>query len=200
MTVVVGCYSQVSANEVAMIWNDYVIGNNDKMNFLDYLGNRKPVRPVVVRERIDRDDFCLGGAEQVHYEQRANLKIQDGCDFMCSFCVIPFARGRARSREWSDLFAEVKAMLRKGVREIVITGVNLGTYMSKGKNFLSLIENLSEIRGLDRLRISSIEPTTIPFELFSMMDDPSHPLMPYLHIPMQSGCDKILKLMRRNTV
>ena len=198
LTVVVGCYSQVSANEVAMVQGvDYVIGNNDKMNFLDYLGNRKPDRPVVVRERIDRNDFCLGGVEQVHYEQRANLKIQDGCDFMCSFCVIPLARGRARSREWSDLFAEVKTMLRKGVREIVITGVNLGTYMSKGENFLSLIENLSEIRGLDRLRISSIEPTTIPFELFSMMADPSHPLMPYLHVPMQSGCDKILKLMRR---
>ena len=91
LTVVVGCYSQVSANEVAMVQGvDYVIGNNDKMNFLDYLGNRKPDRPVVVRERIDRDDFCLGGVEQVHYEQRANLKIQDGCDFMCSFCVIPW--------------------------------------------------------------------------------------------------------------
>ena len=135
LTVVVGCYSQVSANEVAMVQGvDYVIGNNDKMNFLDYLGNRKPDRPVVVRERIDRNDFCLGGVEQVHYEQRANLKIQDGCDFMCSFCVIPFARGRARSREWSDLFAEVRRWLKR-CREIVITGVNLGTYMSKGKNF-----------------------------------------------------------------
>lgn len=198
LTVVVGCYSQVSANEVAMIKGvDYVIGNHDKLNFLDYLGSRKPEQPVIIRERIDRDDFCLGGVEQVHYDQRANLKIQDGCDFMCSFCIIPFARGRARSRDWSDLIAEAKTMLRKGVKEIVITGVNLGTYMSDGNDFLKLIENLSRIRGLNRLRISSIEPTTIPLELLSMMADPSHPLMPYLHVPMQSGCDKILKLMRR---
>jgi threonylcarbamoyladenosine tRNA methylthiotransferase MtaB len=88
-------------------------------------------------------------------------------------------------------------MLQKGVREIVLTGVNLGTYLSEGKDFLNLIEGLSALRGLDRLRVSSIEPTTIPTELFGWMADPSHPLMPYLHIPMQAGSDKILKLMRR---
>ena len=93
LTVVVGCYSQVSANEVAMVQGvDYVIGNNDKMNFLDYLGNRKPVRPVVVRERIDRNDFCLGGVEQVHYEQRANLKFRMAVILCVHFVLFPFAR------------------------------------------------------------------------------------------------------------
>ncbi len=196
--VVVGCYSQTSANEVAMIDGvDYVIGNHDKMNFLDYVGEEKPTAPVVIRERIDRKDFSMGQVGEVHFEQRANLKIQDGCDFMCSFCVIPFARGRARSRDWSDLFAEVEKMIEKGVREIVLTGVNLGTYVSEGKNFLSLVEILGLLPGLDRLRISSIEPTTIPAELFGMMNDDQHPLMPYLHVPIQSGCDKILGLMKR---
>ena len=197
-TVVVGCYSQISANEVAMVEGvDYVIGNHDKLNFLNYIGEEKPEAPVIVRERIDREDFTVGYVGETHFEQRANLKIQDGCDFMCSFCVIPFARGRARSRDWDDIFTEAKEMIRKGVREIVLTGVNLGTYQSEKRSFIDLIISLTELEGLHRLRISSIEPTTIPAEIFPLMNDPTNPLMPYLHVPMQSGCDKILGLMKR---
>ena len=197
-TVVVGCYSQISANEVAMVEGvDYVIGNHDKLNFLNYIGEEKPETPVIVRERIDREDFTVGYVGETHFEQRANLKIQDGCDFMCSFCVIPFARGRARSRDWDDIFTEAKEMIRKGVREIVLTGVNLGTYQSEKRSFIDLIISLTELEGLQRLRISSIEPTTIPAEIFPLMNAPTNPLMPYLHVPMQSGCDKILGLMKR---
>ena len=197
-TVVVGCYSQISANEVAMVDGvDYVIGNHDKLNFLDYLSEQKPETPVVVRERIDREDFSIGMVGEVQFEQRANLKIQDGCDFMCSFCIIPFARGRARSRDWQDLLMDARQMIEKGVRELVLTGVNLGTYQSEGRDFLGMIEGLSELKGLDRLRISSIEPTTIPEALFSFMADPQHPLMPYLHVPMQAGCDRTLERMKR---
>jgi len=198
VTVVVGCYSQMAANRIAMIDGvDYVIGNHDKLNFLDYLADGKPESPVVVRERISREDFSIGFVGDPNFEQRANLKIQDGCDFMCSFCVIPFARGRARSRDWNDLFVEVRQMIEQGVREFILTGVNLGTYKSKGHDFLALIETLAEIPGVDRLRISSIEPTTIPSELFHMMADPSHSLMPYLHIPMQSCSDRTLVGMKR---
>lgn len=198
VVVVVGCYSQVSANEVATIKGvDYIIGNHDKLNFLDYLEAVKTESPVIVRERISSEDFSIGFVGESSFDQRANLKIQDGCDFSCSFCIIPQARGRARSRSWPDLLEEAKGMLQKGVREIVLTGVNLGTYLSEGNDFLNLIEGLSALKGLDRLRVSSIEPTTIPRELFGWMADPSHPLMPYLHIPMQAGSDKILKLMRR---
>ena len=180
-TVVVGCYSQISANEVAMVDGvDYVIGNHDKLNFLNYLSEEKPETPVVVRERIDREDFSIGLVGEAKFEQRANLKIQDGCDFMCSFCIIPFARGRARSRDWSDLLADAKQMLGEGVRELVLTGVNLGTYQSEGRGFMEMIEGLSELPQLNRLRISSIEPTTIPEQLFPLMADRKHPLMPYL--------------------
>lgn len=197
-TVVVGCYSQISANEVAMVEGvDYVIGNHDKLNFLNYICEEKPETPVIVRERIDREDFTVGYVGETHFEQRANLKIQDGCNFMCSFCVIPFARGRARSRDWDDIFTEAKEMIRKGVREIVLTGVNLGTYQSEKRSFIDLIISLAELEGLHRLRISSIEPTTIPAEILPLMNDPTNPLMPYLHVPMQSGCDKILGLMKR---
>ena len=198
VTVVVGCYSQMAANRIAMIEGvDYVIGNHDKLNFLDYLTDEKPASPVVVRERISREDFSIGFVGDPDFEQRANLKIQDGCDFMCSFCVIPFARGRARSRDWDDLFREVSQMIDQGVREFILTGVNLGTYESKGKDFLALIHSLAEMPGLDRLRISSIEPTTIPNELFGMMADPDHSLMPYLHVPMQACCDQTLVRMKR---
>ncbi len=198
ITVVVGCYSQISANEVAMVDGvDYVIGNHDKLNFLDYLSEDKPEVPVVVRERINREDFSIGMVGEAQFEQRANLKIQDGCDFMCSFCIIPFARGRARSRDWQDLLMDAKQMIEKGVRELVLTGVNLGTYQSEGLDFLGMINGLSELEGLGRLRISSIEPTTIPEELFPLMADCSHPLMPYLHVPMQAGCDRTLSRMKR---
>ena len=201
ITVVVGCYSQMAANQVAMIDGvDFVIGNQDKLNFLDYLTEEKPETPVIIRERISRDDFSIGFVGDTDFEQRANLKIQDGCDFMCSFCIIPFARGRARSRDCSDLFEEAKGMVRKGVREFVLTGVNLGTYLSGAKDFLGLVKGLSELPGVDRLRISSIEPTTIPEELFEMMSDPECPLMPYLHVPMQACCDRTLTRMRRKYV
>ncbi len=198
ITVVVGCYSQMAANRVAMIDGvDFVIGNHDKLNFLDYLTEEKPETPVVVRERISREDFSIGFVGDTDFEQRANLKIQDGCDFMCSFCIIPFARGRARSREWNDLFEEARGMVRKGVREFVLTGVNLGTYHSRTKDFLDLVKDLAELPGVDRLRISSIEPTTIPEELFGMMTDAGSPLMPYLHVPMQACSDRTLMRMRR---
>lgn len=198
ITVVVGCYSQISADQIAMMDGvDYVIGNQDKLNFLDYLSDEKPRFPVIVKDRIGREDFRLGFATETNFEQRANLKIQDGCDFMCSFCVIPFARGRARSREWSDLFEEAKMMIKKGVRELILTGVNIGTYNSESTSFLDLLNKLSSLKGLDRLRISSIEPTTIPEEIFDWMEDPDHPLMPFLHVPLQSGCNEVLKKMRR---
>ena len=147
--------------------------------------------------RISREDFSIGFVGDPQFEQRANLKIQDGCDFMCSFCVIPFSRGRARSRELDDLISEVGRMVQSGVQEIILTGVNLGTYSSKSKNFLNLIEMISSFDGLKRIRISSIEPTTIPEAIFDWMADNSHPLMPYLHVPMQSGSDEILNLMKR---
>lgn len=198
LTVVVGCYSQMDANRIAMIEGvDYVIGNHDKINFLEYLDNEKPEVPVIVRERISREDFSIGFVGEPNFEQRANLKIQDGCDFMCSFCVIPFSRGRARSRDLEDLVSEVHRMVENGVKEIVLTGVNLGTYFSNGVDFIGLLEKISKVKNLSRIRISSIEPTTIPEEIFQWMADENHPLMPYLHVPLQSGCNVILKRMKR---
>jgi len=198
-TAVVGCYSQMGAKEIADIDGvDLILGNHDKMNVLDYIGAaEKNPQPVIVRERIDRDDFTLHFAGDTPFEWRANLKIQDGCDFMCSFCIIPFARGRARSREFDDLMAEARHQVSRGVKELVLTGVNIGTYDHSGKSVLEVVDALSGLPGLARVRISSIEPTTIPIELFDRMNAKDHALMPYLHIPLQSGSDKVLAEMRR---
>jgi len=195
---VVGCYSQMGYKAVAEIPGvDLIIGNQDKLSVLDYVDLGKIDPPLIVRDRIDKTDFTIAFAGDAPFPKRANLKVQDGCDFMCSFCIIPFARGRGRSRDWENLFAEAHNLIRRGVRELVLTGVNIGTYDHQGHTILSLVDRLDQIPGLDRIRISSIEPTTIPLALLDRMNDPGHALLPFLHLPLQSGCDRILQEMRR---
>lgn len=197
-TAVIGCYSQMGAGEIARIKGvDLIVGNQDKFAVLDYAGQGKNERPVILRERISGEDFSLHYVGDLPFDKRANLKVQDGCDFMCSFCIIPFARGRARSRDWDNTLAEARAAVKRGIKELVLTGVNIGTYESDGRGIVELVDALAAIDGLLRLRISSIEPTTVPLGLLDRMADPSHCLLPYLHLPLQSGSDRILRLMRR---
>ncbi|GAB4278882.1 MAG TPA: tRNA (N(6)-L-threonylcarbamoyladenosine(37)-C(2))-methylthiotransferase MtaB [Opitutae bacterium] len=197
-TAVVGCYSQSGYKEIAGIEGvDLIVGNQDKLGVLDYIDDVKNEVPVIVRERISKEDFTISFVGDMPFTQRANLKIQDGCDFMCTFCTIPFVRGRARSRDFSNLMEEARSLAGRGVRELVLTGVNIGTFSSSGETILTLVDALNDVSGIDRVRISSIEPTTIPVELFERMADINHVLLPYLHIPLQSGSDTILKAMRR---
>ena len=116
---------------------------------------------------------------------------------MCSFCIIPFARGRARSRELGNLLDEARQLVGKGVKEIVLTGVNVGTYTHDGQTIVDVVDGLNAIDGLARIRISSIEPTTVPDELFARMNDEAHALVPYLHLPLQAGSNRVLDLMKR---
>jgi threonylcarbamoyladenosine tRNA methylthiotransferase MtaB len=199
-TVVIGCYAQMASETLAAIEGvDVILGNQEKLNLLDYVGPAKNATPLIVRDRIQRDDFRIDFApSQERYTRRANLKIQDGCNAMCSFCIIPFARGRVRSRELDNLLDEAKHLVARGAREIVLTGINLGTYAHADCSIYDVVARLGEIPGLARLRIGSIEPTTIPEGLFDFMNDPAHPLLPFLHIPLQSGSNRILLAMRRN--
>lgn len=195
---VVGCYSQMGYRAVAEIPGvDLIVGNQEKLSVLDFVELGKNERPLIVRDRIDKTDFSITFAGETPFPKRANLKVQDGCDFMCSFCIIPFARGRARSRQMSNLVDEARSLVSRGVRELVLTGVNIGTYDHGGHDILAVVDHLNEIAGLDRIRVSSIEPTTIPIELFDRMNDPDHSLLPFLHIPLQSGSNRILQEMRR---
>ena len=197
-TAVIGCYSQMGSKEIADIGGvDLILGNQDKLSVIDYIGQEKSEKPVIVRERISQEDFSIMQIGDAPFNQRANLKIQDGCSFVCSFCIIPFARGAARARNLDNLLEEARLKARQGVRELVITGVNIGTYQSEQGDLLKVLEGLNAIEGIDRVRISSIEPTTIPSELFGLMNDPQHALLPFFHIPLQSGCDKVLAEMKR---
>lgn len=197
-TAVIGCYSQMGYKVLSEIPGiDLILGNQEKLNVLDYVKLGKNPEPLVVRDKIVRNDFSIDFVDEVLVERRANLKIQDGCDFICSFCIIPQARGVARSRDMKNLIQEAYALVDAGAKEIILTGVNIGTYQYQGQDVTDVIRNLNKIEGLKRLRISSIEPTTIPEILFDWMNDPQHCLVPYLHIPLQSGSNKILKAMHR---
>lgn len=195
---VVGCYSQMGYKALAEIEGvDLIMGNQDKLDVVNHVKMGKNEKPLVLRDRIIKDDFTIDYVGQSDSKTRANLKIQDGCDFMCSFCIIPMARGRARSRDLNNLLEEARQLAGQGFKEIILTGVNIGTYNNSGASVLEVCDRLNEIDGIERIRISSIEPTTIPTELFDRMNDSSDKLVPYLHIPLQSGSDKILNLMRR---
>ena len=195
---VIGCYSQMDSKALTEIEGvDLIVGNQEKMNVLSYISEGKNDAPLVIRDQMVRDDFTIETVGAGAFSRRANLKIQDGCDFMCTFCIIPFARGRSRSREMSNLLNEARQLVERGARELVITGVNVGTYAYEGQTILHVVDQLNEIAGLARIRISSIEPSTIPLELFDRMNDPGHALVPYLHIPLQSGSDNVLELMKR---
>lgn len=197
-TAVIGCYSQLGYEQLAGIDGvDLIVGNQEKLNVLDYVAQGKNGAPLIIRDRILRDDFTIVTAGSAALSTRTNLKIQDGCNFMCSFCVIPFARGRSRSRVLEDLTEEARKLAAAGVKEIVLTGVNIGTYTHEGRTVADVVDALDAIDGVGRVRISSIEPTTIPEEILERMADPRHSLVPYLHIPAQSGSNRVLSLMKR---
>jgi threonylcarbamoyladenosine tRNA methylthiotransferase MtaB len=156
---------------------------------------RRPAPEVLHTRTVSRDDFTIEGVGE--YEStRANLKVQDGCNFMCSFCIIPFARGHERSRRPDDIRREAAGLVARGHREVVVTGVNVGRYHCDGHSLDDVIGMLENIPGLDRIRISSIEPTTISDALLDRMAGPSK-LCRYLHVPLQSGDDGILAAMNR---
>ncbi|MBX7257231.1 MAG: MiaB/RimO family radical SAM methylthiotransferase, partial [Candidatus Hydrogenedentes bacterium] len=197
-TAVIGCYSQMGHQTLSEIEGvDLIVGNQEKLNVLDYVAAGKNEHALVVRDRIERDDFTIDTVGDGPLTRRANLKVQDGCNFMCSFCIIPFARGRARSRELDNLVVEAQQLVSRGAKEVILTGVNVGTYQYEGRTLVDVVQRLNAVDGLERIRISSIEPTTIAEELFEFMNDPGHALVPYLHIPLQSGSNRVLQLMKR---
>jgi threonylcarbamoyladenosine tRNA methylthiotransferase MtaB len=198
---VAGCYAQTGAEALRQVPGiDLIVGAQYKMDLPNYLppphALQKLPSPQLLHQRsIDRDDFVLPGIGD-YDSTRANLKVQDGCSFMCSFCIIPFARGHERSRLYNDVLREGAALASRGHKELVLTGVNVGQYAQDGRSLLDLIRGLEGIAGVERVRISSIEPTTIPDALLEYMASSSK-LCRYLHVPLQSGDDGILRAMNR---
>lgn len=198
---VTGCYAQTGTEGLKkQAGIDLIVGNQYKLDLPSYLPPsdqlQKRATPEVHRTKtIARDDFELDLYAQPD-STRAPLKIQDGCSTMCSFCIIPFARGHERSRVLADIVQEAEMLAAQGVREVVLTGVNIGQYRQDGADLCTVIRRLEAIAGLERIRISSIEPTTVTDELLNMMAT-SPKLCPYLHIPLQSGDDAVLSSMNR---
>ncbi|HSA58338.1 MAG TPA: tRNA (N(6)-L-threonylcarbamoyladenosine(37)-C(2))-methylthiotransferase MtaB [bacterium] len=204
--VVTGCYAQMSPEAVRTIDGvDLVLGNHEKyrlIEFLDHVRDGKLKEPIAFLTHgrggaiWSEESLVSSGASASR--TRASLKIQDGCDYVCSFCIIPFARGRARSRPQEDVLKEADAFIDRGFREIVLTGVNIGTYYDRTSNarFADLLDKLSTLKGQFRLRISSIEPNTVTTRVLRLMAE-REKICPHLHMPIQSGSDPILAVMRR---
>ena len=198
---VTGCYAQTGAESLRrMPGIDMILGNQYKMSLPAHLPapaslKKQPSPSLLHTKTLDKNDFVLDGTGN-YGSKRANLKIQDGCNFMCSFCLIPFARGHERSRQWEDTIREAEELVVRGHRELVLTGVNIGRYEAAGRSLLDLIRQLERIEGLERIRISSIEPTTVPDEILEHMAS-STKLCRHLHLPLQSGDDEVLHAMNR---
>ncbi len=198
---VTGCYAQTGLGTLQHLPGvDLVLGNQYKMLLPEYLeemiqGHKRASAFVRHSGSMGREDFVQDGVGE-YATTRANLKIQDGCNFMCSFCLIPFARGRERSRVTDDAVREAERLVDRGHRELVLTGVNIGRFANDSGGLLDLIQRLEVIPGLARIRISSIEPTTIPPALLEYMGA-SGKLCRFLHVPLQSGDDEMLSAMNR---
>ena len=197
--VVTGCYAQLKPQEVASIEGvDIVLGNDEKLRIADFLEQWETDRRsrVSVHDYLDIHEFR--GACERGDRTRYWLKVQDGCDYFCTYCTIPFARGRSRSGLISDLVAEAERAATAGGKEIVLTGVNVGCFgKDTGEDFLELLKRLDAVEGIERYRISSIEPNLLTEEIVRWIADESRAFMPSFHIPLQSGSDEVLRLMNR---
>lgn len=198
---VTGCYAQTGMEALrGMDGIDMVVGSQFKMTLPDLLPSpealsKLPSPQVLHTRRIAREEFVLDGTAEFDCT-RATLKVQDGCDVMCSFCIIPFARGRSRSRTLSDVLREGGELAARGHKELVLSGVNIGEYESGGARLVDLIKLLELLPGIERIRISSIEPTTVTDDLLDYMARSTR-LCRHLHIPLQSGSDALLTAMNR---
>lgn len=201
--VMVGCYPQVSKEEVANIKDvDIVLGNRFK-NQLPYFINlfiEKNEKVVKVDENILKNSiFEEGSLENLKERHRAFIKIQDGCNKFCTYCIIPFARGGVCSKEPRKVIDEVKSLVSNGYKEIILTGINTTSYgddLSININLIDLIEMLGSIDGLERVRVGSVDPEFFDMEVIKRLRKVKN-FMPHLHLSLQSGCDKTLQRMRR---
>lgn len=199
LMVVTGCYAQLKGNEIAEIPGvDIVLGSEQKLEIAQYIDEWRDKREqsvvITPHNMIRRFGASCSRGDRTRYF----LKVQDGCDYYCSYCTIPIARGRSRSGSIESMVEQARQVAAEGGKEIIITGVNIGDF-GKGTdhNFFDLVKALDEVDGIERYRISSIEPNLLTDEIIEWVAQ-SRRFMPHFHIPLQSGCDEVLKIMRRH--
>lgn len=198
---IVGCYAQLKPKEIAeMPGVDMVLGAAEKFQIVDYITDltKNPKALVYNQPVSEAKDFIAGFS--IGDRTRTFLKVQDGCDYSCSFCTIPLARGNSRSNTIENVIKQAKEIAASGVKEIVLTGVNLGDFGIRDggrmDKFFDLVKAMDEVEGINRIRISSIEPNLLTDEIIEFVAT-SKKFVPHFHIPLQSGSNKILGLMRR---
>lgn len=205
LVVIVGCYAQLKPEEISQIEGvDLVLGAKEKFNILSYLDDleKSDNEGIVHSCEIEETDFFIG-SYSIGDRTRAFLKVQDGCDYKCTYCTIPLARGISRSDTIENVLKNASEIAAKDIKEIVLTGVNIGDY-GKGEfgnkrhehTFLDLISELDKVEGIERIRISSIEPNLLKDESIELVSK-SKSFVPHFHIPLQSGSDELLKKMKR---
>jgi threonylcarbamoyladenosine tRNA methylthiotransferase MtaB len=194
----IGCYAQLKPEEISSIPGvDLVLGANEKFNILDHIAELEKKETAVIKSNnIKETDFFIPSFSQGD-RTRSFLKVQDGCDYFCTFCTIPLARGKSRNATIAETILEAKKIAETDIKEVVLTGVNIGDFGQGGEeNFYQLVQELDKIEGIDRFRISSIEPNLLTNEIIEFVAK-SNRFVPHFHIPLQSGSDTLLVAMRR---
>jgi threonylcarbamoyladenosine tRNA methylthiotransferase MtaB len=195
---IIGCYAQLKPQEIASIPGvDLVLGAAEKFNIHEHIGSGKKKEKAEVKEGKIKEVLDYHASYSIGDRTRTFLKVQDGCDYFCSFCTIPLARGKSRSDTVANVIKQAEEIVANGIKEIVLTGVNTGDFgQGTDENLLDLLKALDQVKGLERLRISSIEPNLLSDEIIEFVAI-SKTIVPHFHIPLQSGSDTLLKSMRR---
>ena len=203
VVIITGCYAQTDGESLLeKDYIDYVVGNTNKtdiLNLVKSIEEKKDIEKVISHNIFDDHEYSELEFATMREMSRAYVKIQDGCNEFCSYCKIPFARGRSRSRKLDSILREVEILTGEGYKEIILIGINMGVYgedLKEGKDFEDLLESVTAIKGVERVRLGSIYPDKINERFIDIMAN-NPKMMPHLHISLQSCDDEILKLMKR---
>ena len=198
VVIVTGCYAQLQPEKLSKIEGlDYVIGSEDKFRMVELIGDLSKPEKTIVHVQEPKRIRSYFHAFSYGDRTRSFLKVQDGCDYFCTYCAIPYARGRSRNDTIVNTVNEAGKAVAKGIKEIILTGVNIGDFgKSTGETFFDLVKALDKVDGLHRIRISSIEPDLLTDEIIEFVAR-SGKIMPHFHLPLQSGSDEVLKRMKR---
>lgn len=198
LMMVTGCYAQLKPDDIAHLKGvDYVLGSGEKMNITSYVTELKKNQEPIVRITDHRKIKNFFNSYSYGDRTRTFLKVQDGCNYFCTFCTIPMARGLSRNDSIANTIEEARKVVEKGTKEIILTGVNIGDFgRSTGETFFDLVKALDKVEGLERIRISSVEPNLLADEIIEFVAK-SKRFVPHFHIPLQAGSDEVLSLMKR---